>query len=189
MRCASNRSAAWLRLRRLLPKLSDIGAQQQQRADDLGERLSRGLERRVASASLNFAAPAGALNLRLLRRLTEAKAQRLAAARLPVSALLSRMQNEQARLDALGRLADSLHPEAPLKRGFARVTDADGKTIMNVAAAQKAGQVALRFADGQVGAHVSGRESAVVKSSKPPSSKPPSPRPSPSANQGSLFGE
>jgi exodeoxyribonuclease VII large subunit len=171
--------------RRLLPKLSDIGAPQQQRADDLGERLVRGLERRVASASLNFAAPAGALNPRLLVRLVDAKAQRLSAARLPVSAIMSRLQNDQARLDGLARLAESLHPEAPLKRGFARVTDAAGKTVMNVAAAQKAGQVGLRFADGEVDA-VIGLSELIAKKPEP---KPAPSKPTSSSNQGSLFGE
>ncbi len=171
--------------RRLLPKLSDIGAPQQQRADDLGERLVRGLERRVASASVKFAAPAGALNPRLLLRLIQTKSHRLSAARLPASALMARLQNEQARLDALARLADSLHPEAPLKRGFARVTDAAGKTIMTVAAAQKAGQVALRFADGEIGAHVDAQDGTQGRASP----KPPSPKAGPNTNQGSLFGE
>ena len=51
-------------------------------------------------------------------------------------------------------LQGSLHPEAPLKRGFARVTDASGKTIMSREAAIEAGKSALRFADGEVGATV-----------------------------------
>lgn len=172
--------------RRLLPRLSEITAPQQQRADELGERLVRGLERRVASASLGFAAPAGALNPRVLLRLTEAKTQRLAAARMPHAAILSRLQNGQARLDALARLADSLHPEAPLKRGFARVTDIDGKTIMNVAAAQKAGHVRLRFADGELGAHVN--EGAPPPKPVAIKAHPPI-KPHPPTNQGNLFGE
>ncbi len=171
--------------RRLLPKLSEITAPQQQRADDLGERLTRGLERRVSAASLNFAAPAGALNPRLLVRLMDAKAQRLSAARLPVSAVMTRLSNAQSRLDALGRLAESLHPEAPLKRGFARVTDAAGKTITNAAAAQKAGQVGLRFADGIVDAQIGIGEAPTKKS--PP--KPTSAKLASTGNQGSLFGE
>ncbi len=169
--------------RRLLPKLSDIGAPQQQRADELGERLARGLERRVSAASLAFAAPSGALNPRLLERLVEAKAQRLSAARMPVSVLTRRLENSQSRLDALGRLAESLHPEAPLKRGFARVTDIAGKTISNVAAANKAGRVGLRFADGAVQALVEmGEMLPAAKASKPKTTSNP-------INQGNLFGE
>lgn len=140
--------------RRLLPKLSELTAPQQQRADELAERLSRGLERRVSNASLAFAAPSGALSPRLLGRLVEAKQQRLAAARLPAKTLQARLTNNQQRLDAISRLMASLHPEAPLQRGFARVTDGYGKTIMSVSAASAAGQVSLHFADGQIGASI-----------------------------------
>jgi exodeoxyribonuclease VII large subunit len=171
--------------RRLLPKLSDIGAPQQQRADELSERLARGLERRVGAASLAFAAPSGALNPRLLERLVEAKAQRLSAARMPVSALSRRLENSQSRLDALGRLAESLHPLAPLKRGFARVTDEAGKTISTMAAANKAGRVGLRFADGAVHALVErGEGPSVVQAAKPKAVANPN-----TVNQGNLFGE
>ena len=140
--------------RRLLPKLSELTAPQQQRADELGERLGNALERRVAKARLAFAAPANALNPRLLLRLAETKSQRLSAARLPITVLQSRIANGQQRLDTLGRLMKSLHPEAPLERGFARVTDANGKTIANRKAALAAVHVALRFADGELSATV-----------------------------------
>ena len=48
---------------------------------------------------------------------------------------MRRVEQGQHRLDAIARLAGSLHPEAPLKRGFARVTDASGKTIQSREAA------------------------------------------------------
>jgi exodeoxyribonuclease VII large subunit len=175
--------------RRLLPKLSEIGAPQQQRADDLGERLSRGLERQVSNASVKFAAPANALNSRLLMRMLEAKAQRIWSARLPVSNLTTRLTNNQSRLNAIGRLADSLHPEAPLKRGFARVTGADGKTIMSVAAAHKAGHVGLRFADGEVGATVDLDVGTAHKAAKTHSAPTKPVAPSANVKQGNLFGE
>jgi exodeoxyribonuclease VII large subunit len=103
---------------------------------------------------------------------------------MPVSALTRRLENNQSRLDALARLAQSLHPEAPLKRGFARVTDMAGKTISNVAAANKAGRVGLLFADGAVHAVVETGEAP------PPSVKAQKPKSVPNiTNQGSLFGE
>jgi exodeoxyribonuclease VII large subunit len=89
-----------------------------------------------------------------------------------------RVEQGQQRLDALTRLAGSLHPEAPLKRGFARVTDADGKTIMTRAAAVKAGEVTLRFVDGEVGGLVNGGATPRPATQKP--NKPP-------LNQGNLF--
>ncbi len=176
--------------RRLLPRLSEITAPQQQRADDLSERLARGLERRVSMANLSFAAPAGALNPRLLARLADSKSQRLASARLPTVLLERRMDNAQARLDSLARLSESLHPEAPLKRGFARVTDKDGKTVMSASLARDAGNVALRFADGQVDALIQGAQPPPVKApTKTQSTKTRRASDTPATTQGSLFGE
>jgi exodeoxyribonuclease VII large subunit len=112
----------------------------------------------VGKSELAFSGPAKMLHPRLLSR---------------------RVEQGQRRLDALARLQGSLHPEAPLKRGFARVTDASGKTIMSREAAIKAGDVGLRFADGEVGATVSGG----AATPRPPAPKPAKPAP----NQGNLF--
>ena len=143
--------------RRLMPKLSDLAAPHQQRTDDLAERLRQSLRTRVGKAEIAYSAPAMMLHPRLLNR---------------------RVEQGQQRLDALTRLAGSLHPEAPLKRGFARVTDADGKTIMTRDAALKAGEVTLRFVDGEVGGLVHG--AAASRPAPPKSVKP-------AINQGSLF--
>lgn len=143
--------------RRLMPRLSDLAAPHQLRTDDLAERLRQSLRSRVGKAEIAYSGPAMMLHPRLLTR---------------------RVEQGQQRLDALTRLAGSLHPEAPLKRGFARVTDADGKTIMSRTAAVKAGDVTLRFVDGEVG--------SVVHGSAPPRSSTPKPG-IPTVNQGNLF--
>ena len=143
--------------RRLMPRLSDLAAPHQLRTDDLAERLRQSLRTRVGKAEIAYSAPAMMLHPRLLTR---------------------RVEQGQQRLNAMTRLAGSLHPEAPLKRGFARVTDADGKTIMSRAAAVKAGDVTLRFVDGEVG--------SVVHGSAPPRSSTPKPK-LPTVNQGNLF--
>jgi len=143
--------------RRLMPRLSDLAAPHQLRTDDLAERLRQSLRTRVGKAEIAYSGPAMMLHPRLLTR---------------------RVEQGQQRLDALTRLAGSLHPEAPLKRGFARVTDADGKTIMSRAAAVKAGDVTLRFVDGEVG--------SVVHGSAPPRPATPKATP-PTVNQGNLF--
>jgi len=143
--------------RRLMPRLSDLAAPHQLRTDDLAERLRQSLRTRVGKAEIAYSGPAMMLHPRLLTR---------------------RVEQGQQRLDALTRLAGSLHPEAPLKRGFARVTDADGKTIMSRAAAIKAGDVTLRFVDGEVGSAVHG--------SAPPRTSAPKPN-TPTVNQGNLF--
>nr|WP_315477590.1 exodeoxyribonuclease VII large subunit [uncultured Sphingorhabdus sp.] len=143
--------------RRLMPKLPDLAAPHQQRTDDLAERLRQSLRTRVGKAEIAYSAPAMMLHPRLLNR---------------------RVEQGQQRLDALTRLAGSLHPEAPLKRGFARVTNADGKTIMTRDAALKAGEVTLRFVDGEVGGLVHG--AAASRPAPPKSVKP-------AINQGNLF--
>ena len=143
--------------RRLMPRLSDLAAPHQLRTDDLAERLRQSLRTRIGQAEIAYSGPAMMLHPRLLHR---------------------RVEHKQQQLDALTRLAGSLHPEAPLKRGFARVTDADGKTIMSRAAAVKAGDVTLRFVDGEVG--------SVVNGSAPPRPSTPKPTP-PTINQGNLF--
>jgi len=143
--------------RRLMPRLSDLAAPHQLRTDDLAERLRQSLRTRIGQAEIAYSGPAMMLHPRLLHR---------------------RVEQKQQQLDALTRLACSLHPEAPLKRGFARVTDADGKTIMSRAAAVKAGDVTLRFVDGEVG--------SVVNGSAPPRPSAPKATP-PTINQGNLF--
>jgi exodeoxyribonuclease VII large subunit len=143
--------------RRLMPRLSELAAPHQQRTDDLAERLRQSLRTRVGKAEIAYSGPAMMLHPRLLHR---------------------RVEQKQQQLDALTRLVGSLHPEAPLKRGFARVTDADGKTIMSRAAAVKAGDVTLRFVDGEVG--------GVVNGSAPPRPSTPKATP-PTVNQGNLF--
>lgn len=142
--------------RRLLPKPADLAAPWQQRADELAERLRRGLQRRADGARIAFAGSATRLSPALLRRRLSLGQDRLVALRLPQAQLAARLKDAQGRLESLGRLADSLHPEAPLKRGFARVSDAEGRTIMAVDAAKAAGQVSIRFADGSVDAAIGG---------------------------------
>jgi len=154
--------------RRLLPKLSELTAPHQQCADELTERLSHAVERRVDAARVSFAAPSNALRPHLLHGL---------------------LNNAQNKYDGLSRLADSLHPEAPLKRGFARVTDASGKTVADIAAAKSAGHVDLRFADGTVDAHVGGKKSAEKGQTKKSPIRSSSVSPPPAAKQHNLFGD
>ena len=111
-----------------------------QRLDDAGERLPRALTQRTAHARADLSAVAPRLQDRLL---TE------------------RLSRAQEKLTSLWRLAELAHPERPLQRGFVRVTDRSGKTIIHAAAARAAAQIDLHFADGRVAAHI-GEGSAPV---------------------------
>jgi exodeoxyribonuclease VII large subunit len=51
-------------------------------------------------------------------------------------------------------MAELVHPERPLDRGFVRVTDRAGKTLTRSAEAITARALSLRFGDGMVDAEV-----------------------------------
>ena len=72
------------------------------------------------------------------------------APRLRPELLTDRIQRAEDRLASLWRLAELAHPDRPLKRGFARVTDRSGKTLTHAAEAVAAKAVTLHFGDGNV---------------------------------------
>jgi exodeoxyribonuclease VII large subunit len=115
------------------PEGTNLFAPFGQRLDDAAERLPRALIQRTAHARADLAAVAPRLQARLL---TE------------------RVARAHERLVSLWRLAELAHPERPLQRGFVRVTDRAGKTLVHAADARAAIAVDLHFADGRVAAHI-----------------------------------
>lgn len=135
---------------RLMPGRDRLLGPQRQRADDAAQRLSLGLERRIARSRAELDRSGGALRPAVL-------AHRLQAAR--------------DRLERTGRLLESLNPDALLKRGYVRV-DArpSGAVVGSAAEARKAGALTLHFADGAVDARVeraSGKTYAADKPEQP----------------------
>jgi exodeoxyribonuclease VII large subunit len=116
---------------RLWPEREALLAPQRQRLDELTDRLPRGLRGQLSHARAELHAAAGALRPGLL-----AGAHRRA----------------KERLDALWRVAELAHPNRPLARGYARVEDRAGRTLMSAAAAREAAALRLIFADGDVDA-------------------------------------
>jgi exodeoxyribonuclease VII large subunit len=106
-----------------------------QRLDELGDRLPRSLAARAGNARGDMNLVAGRLRGELIE-------QRIA-----------RLSEQLAALWRLGQLA---HPEKPLERGFARVTDRSGMTLTRAADARAARELSLRFGDGRVDAAVEG---------------------------------
>ncbi len=117
------------------PEPQLLFAPKAQRIDELGERLPRSLASRAsyARADLNGVAP-----------------------RLRPELLSDRIARAGDQLHSLWRLAELAHPERPLKRGFARVTSRDGRTLVNASDARDAHSLTLHFADGSVAASVDG---------------------------------
>ena len=114
-------------------------------------------------------------------------AARAAHARADLSAVAPRLRHElvaqriaqaSEKLASLWRLAGLAHPERPLQRGFVRVTDREGRTLVHAGDARAAGSLNLRFADGSVEATVEG-STARLERSAPRSYRPARPRPSP----------
>ncbi|WP_347718067.1 exodeoxyribonuclease VII large subunit [Sphingomonas sp.] len=118
-----------------LPEPAALIALPRQRFDELGDRLPRALAARAGHARADLAGVAP----RLRRELVEQKIERSAE-----------------RLAALWQMAQLVHPDRPLSRGFARVTTRDGRTLVSADAARAAAALSLRFADGEVEVTVDG---------------------------------
>ena len=106
-----------------------------QRIDELGDRLPRSLAARTGHARADLNLVAG----RLRREIIDDRIGRLSE-----------------RLAAAWKMAELVHPDRPLGRGFVRVTDRNGKTLTHAQDARDARELRLRFGDGEVDATVGG---------------------------------
>ena len=136
----------------------------------------------------------------IVARLPRALATRAAHARADYGAVAPRLRQQlveqritfsKDKLDSLGRLLIAAHPERPLERGFVRVTDRSGKTILHARHAREAAALSLRFADGSVDATVDGTrlEHGALERGGPRSYRPAKPGPAASPPQPGLFDE
>jgi exodeoxyribonuclease VII large subunit len=98
-----------------------------QRLDDSAERLRRGLVTRT--------------------QLARGELQRVAG-RLSAPLLQARLVSARDRLGALVRLFRSLDPDSVLARGYARITGAGGRTLVDRAAAAGEPALSIHFRDG-----------------------------------------
>jgi exodeoxyribonuclease VII large subunit len=146
------------------PDSAGLFAPAGQRLDEIGDRLPRALAARATHARADLSAVAP----RLRRELVE-----------------QRVAHASDRLASLWRLAGLAHRERPLERGFVRVTDRDGRTLVHAGDARSAGHLNLRFADGSVEATVDG-SMARLERAAPKSYRPRKPGPT---SQPGLFDE
>src|SRR5690606_17130822 len=138
-----------------------------------GPRVSPHRRRRSSMSSANAcvgawrtALPARAIGsrpIRLRSRLMAAQGE-LATTRLQPALLTRALQERRDRLASIARLAEQLHPERPLQRGYAMVLDGTGKAVTSSAAARKEAALALKFRDGTL-------DVAPAASSRPPRSR------------------
>jgi exodeoxyribonuclease VII large subunit len=115
------------------PQPQALFAPAAQRLDEVGERLPRSLAARAGSARADF---------------------NLVAGRLRRDVLDQRIARLSERLAAAWQMAELVHPDRPLKRGFVRVTSRDGRTITRADKARSEQLLRLQFGDGSVDASV-----------------------------------
>lgn len=131
-----------------LPRADTLLAAPTQRLDDLSDRLRRALGQRIVAARTRLQHDAGRLSAPLLASRLGLERQRLASQRLAPGLILARIAAGHERLVALARLAQQLHPDRPLERGYVRVTTNDGRTLVSRASAAREIELSLHFADG-----------------------------------------
>ena len=148
-------SAAATELAHLQKRLKHPGhrlREQAQRLDDLEQRLIRAqqnlLQRRRSQLALlesRLRARSPLPRLQQLQRDTERLSQRLEAA------MRQQLQRNRQRLAHLAQMLDSLSPLATLQRGYAIVTDSQGKVVTDASAVAPGDEVEARLAKGRLG--------------------------------------
>ena len=118
-----------------------------QKLDDLVARMPRALSSRAAHARADYSA---------------------VAPRLRSDLLVQRIQRSEEKLASLWRLAELAHPDRPLKRGFARITDKVGKTLTHAADAEAAKSLRIHFGDGIVDASTGKPEATPARVERAP---------------------
>ena len=142
--------------------------------------MPRGLDNRAAKGRAALAESGARLTIGLLQRKVDQGRQRLVDLR-PASPQ-RRIDAAAKQLDDLWRLATLAHPDRPLSKGYVRVTDRLGKTLVHAADARAARAVDLHFADGRVAATVGDALAVVVPVSRRVERKGTNPYPSSQRN-------
>ncbi|QPQ54709.1 exodeoxyribonuclease VII large subunit [Allosphingosinicella flava] len=143
---------------RHFPAREDLLAPQQQRLDDLAERLPRALSARLSHARADLGGAAGALRPSLLQAAVRRSQDRLAGLRLDAGHIRRRIDEGDRTLKGLWRVAELAHPNRPLEKGYVRVEDRGGHVLTRAEQARAAGALSLVFADGRVDAVANGAQ-------------------------------
>lgn len=150
----------------------DLIALAQQRLDHASSRLASGLTRNAAIHERELVRAASRLTPGLLMRPIRHQGERLSGLDARMAGALKRaLPRETDRLSRVGRLFESLNPDGPLKRGFARVHAADGALVRSASTLKAGAQVRLVFEDGVRRAVVDGGSAPTRKAAPPPPAK------------------
>ena len=155
-------------LGRGLPKPQDLLSLNQQKFDDISERLPRALRNLSDRQQMRLATVSQRLRADILVRDIKRQSERIGDLGLRLDRAAGR-QVEQHRkaLESSTRLFDSLNYKRVLDRGYAVIRDADGKAVTAADAVQPGDGLDIEFRDGHIQARAEG-------SAAPPT--PPKPR-------------
>lgn len=155
--------------------------------EDYGLRLKRGLSRTVESKKLSFAAaklpkldtvlsgPRQSFDLAAARLRPDALVRDIArkndsvqtAGREVVLSMGRLLQKSRDRLSGAGKLLDAYSYQGVLARGYALVSDLDGKVVRKGKPLKSGQAVSLTFSDGKRGAVIDGKPSPKRRAAKP----------------------
>ena len=138
-----------------LPRPLDLVAHARQRVDLATTRLGAALRAFQHRKALRLATVSPRLSHKALRASFEREARQFETARRRLDPAMLRLTSDRSqRLEALGKLLNSLSYRGVLARGYAVVTDRDGGLIRSAAMVSSGQPVGIEFADGSVAAHI-----------------------------------
>jgi exodeoxyribonuclease VII large subunit len=139
-----------------LPRADALLAPASQRLDELAERLRRALRDRTSIEREKLQAVTRHLSLPMLRSQAAHAGERLARSGFSSALVARRLARARDSFAPLERILPQLHPDKPLERGYVRVTDAEGRTLVARSDAARERALVLRFHDGDLPVTVSG---------------------------------
>ena len=129
--------------------------QQQQRVDELEQRLVRELSRSLQRRQTSLNHLAAQLRHRSPAVRLAAAGTRLQIAQTAIATALNRkLERLRSRLAVTVRTLDAVSPLATLQRGYAIVTDATGRVVTDCAAVNEGDRIVARVAQGTIEARV-----------------------------------
>ncbi|MCX5518175.1 exodeoxyribonuclease VII large subunit [Kaistia defluvii] len=143
------------------------------RVKALGERQGRALEVHAERKRAGFARIAGRLRIEpIAQRVARGGVQIAEIERRGDRAFLRIVEKNRDRLDRAWRLAETLSYRSVLARGFALVTDAEGRTVRTASKVTSGDALTIEFQDGKIAAIAAGG-AAEPRSKKAAKSKAP----------------
>ncbi|MBT6094684.1 MAG: exodeoxyribonuclease VII large subunit [Rhodospirillaceae bacterium] len=157
-------------LARGLPDLGRLVGENTQRLDDWSERLGNALDLGLSAKRRELATAVAGLR-KPTHQIAQSRDRLESEQRALGQAMAARLKDGRSRLDNISALLESYSYQRVLERGFALVTDADGKTVASTQAVTVGDDVNLRLADGGVGARITGGGKSKQKPKPKPGNK------------------